>query len=59
MATMTNVLKSGVERIKREKEQKKSDSRKVERRVKKYLKLWKIQARKENSHLRKRRKKGE
>ena len=56
---MRNALESGVERIKREKEQKKSDSRKVESKVKLVFENLKIQAKKENSHLRKRRKKGE
>ena len=42
VAIMRNAPESGVERTKREKEQKKSDSRKVERKVKKiYLKMLK------------------
>ena len=40
---MRNALESGVERIKREKEQKKSDSRKVESKVKLVFENLKIQ----------------
>ena len=58
VAIMRNALESGVEITKREKEQKQSDSRISWKKVKKKKNIQEIQARKEESHLHKWRKKG-